>query len=174
MQIPVPTQHQMFVNARAVLYRPAEDGSEYLVQTRDRPGQRPCLEFPGGTVETYEPLLEALAREVREETGLRVVEIEGRDTRVVAEAPAVRDDVSPAQVECLRPFAAYQTTAGFNGMGLYFRCRAEGELLDRGDGSRDLRWVPGKTLRAWLAEDSSRFNAITAAVIMLLDQEGAL
>ena len=33
------------------------DGVEYVVQTRDRPGQRQSLEFPGGTVEVHESLL---------------------------------------------------------------------------------------------------------------------
>ena len=115
----------MFVNARAVLWREGVDGIEYLVQTRDRPGQPQCLEFPGGTVEAHESLIEALKREVREETGLEVVEIEGQ---------AVRHEGGASTVECVEPFAAYQTTEGLNGMGVYFRCRAEGELLEKGDG----------------------------------------
>ena len=62
-----------------------------------------------------------------------------------------------AIVECLRPFAAYQTTQGFNGMGVYFRCRVEGTLVERGDGSRDLRWVDAATLRQWIDDDPAQF-----------------
>jgi 8-oxo-dGTP pyrophosphatase MutT (NUDIX family) len=57
MTIEVPQHHQIFVNARAVLWREGTDGVEYVVQTRDRPGQRQSLEFPGGTVEVHESLL---------------------------------------------------------------------------------------------------------------------
>ena len=155
----------MFVNARAVLWREGADGIEYLVQTRDRPGQRQSLEFPGGTVETNESLLAALRREVREETGLEVVEIEGQ---------AVQHEGKSWTVECVEPFAAYQTTKGFNSVGVYFRCRAKGELLAEGDGSRDIRWMPAAELAAGFAENPNQFNAITAAVLRLMQRKGLI
>ena len=83
MTIEVPRAHQIFVNARAILWREGENGIEYVVQMRDRPGQRQSLEFPGGTVEAHESLLTALRREVREETGLEVEEIEGRGSKAL-------------------------------------------------------------------------------------------
>ena len=165
MAFEVQRIYQMFVNARAVLWREGASGVEYVVQTRDRPGQLQQLEFPGGTVEAHEPLHEALRREVREETGLEVVEIEGR---------AVQYDSSTYKVECVEPFAAYQTTEGMNSVGVYFRCRAEGELLAAGDGSRDIRWMPQAELSALFAEDPERFNAITAAVLRLMQEKGML
>ena len=40
MTIEVPRAHQIFVNARAILWREGKNGIEYVVQMRDRPGQR--------------------------------------------------------------------------------------------------------------------------------------
>ena len=165
MNVEVPEHHQMFVNARAVLWREGVDGIEYLVQTRDRPGQRRSLEFPGGTVETNEPLHEALRREVREETGLEVIEIEGK---------AVLHEGESRTVECVEPFAAYQMTNGFNSVGVYFRCRAEGELLTEGDGSRDIRWMSTAELSKCFAEDPNQFHEITAAVLSLMQRKGMI
>ena len=54
MTIEVPRAHQIFVNARAILWREGKNGIEYVVQVRDRPGQRQSLEFPGGTVKAHE------------------------------------------------------------------------------------------------------------------------
>ena len=66
----------MYVNSRAILERDGAEGVEVLLQIRDRPHEsRPRLELPGGQVEEFEPILEALVREVREETGLNVTEI---------------------------------------------------------------------------------------------------
>ena len=165
MTIEVPRAHQIFVNARAILWREGDNGIEYVVQVRNRPGQRQSLEFPGGTVEIHESLLTALRREVREETGLEVVEIEGR---------SVEHSGMESTVECLEPFAVYQTTRGFNGMGVYFRCRAEGILLAEGDGTRAIRWMPVAELAVRSSDDPDQFNAITAAVLNLKRQKELL
>ena len=165
MTIEVPRAHQIFVNARAILWREGKNGIEYVVQMRDRPGQRQSLEFPGGTVEAHESLLTALRREVREETGLEVEEIEGR---------AVKHSGMESTVECLEPFAVYQTTQGFNGMGVYFRCRAKGVLLTKGDGTRAIRWMPEAELAIRFADNPDQFNAMTAAVLNLMRQKKLL
>ena len=165
MTIEVPRAHQIFVNARAILWREGENGIEYVVQMRDHPGQRQSLEFLGGTVEVHESLLTALRREVREETGLEVEEIEGR---------AVKHSGMKSTVECLEPFAVYQTTEGFNGMGVYFRCRAKGVLLMEGDGTRGVRWMPEAELASRLADNPDQFNEMTAAVLNLMREKKLL
>lgn len=69
-------------------------------------------------------------------------------------------------VECLKPFCVYQTTQGpVDSIGFYFRCRAEGELLRRGDGSYGHRWVPVKVLAADVAAEPERFSWLTLAVL---------
>ena len=43
-------------------------------------------------------------------------------------------------------------------MGAYFRCRARGELLAKGDGSRAIRWMPALELAGRLADDPDQFR----------------
>lgn len=115
------------------------------------------MELPGGQVEPYESLVAALRREVKEETGLTVTEIEGLRTRM---------EVSHGEdaVEVIRPFAVYQTLSGpVDSMGVYFRCRAEGQLLTEGDGAKDARWVSVDRVREWLRSDGAAFTWVDRA-----------
>jgi 8-oxo-dGTP pyrophosphatase MutT (NUDIX family) len=151
----------VYVNARAVIERTASDGAiELLLQTRDKPGQRRQLELPGGQVEPFESLLDSLRREVREETGLHVVEIEGRDARVVASG-------EQAEVECVRPFAVYQTLAGpVDSMGVYFRCTAEGELRPQKGESVGGGWFAVDSIRLMIESDPEQFSWVDRAGLL--------
>ncbi len=133
------------VNVRAIIERESATGVEIVVQTRDKPHEGcQSLELPGGRVEPFESLAEALRREVQEETGLELTHIEGLDTRVQTAA-------QDSNVECLRPFAVYQTTRGpVDSMGVYFRCRAEGQPLAVGHDTQDVQWVPVQQVEEWL------------------------
>lgn len=125
----------IYVNARAIIERNVSGYNEVIVQYRTKKGQE-CYEFPGGQVEEYESLFVALKREVKEETGLDIIEATGEDDYVKT------DDNLPLQTECFKPYAVYQTIkGGFDSMGIYFKCRASGELLSVGDDSKDIKWV---------------------------------
>lgn len=155
----------MYVNSRAIIEREGEAGTEVLVQVRDRPGAGGVLELPGGTLEEYEPLLDGLSREVREETGLEVTEVLDDAGRLVW--TGVRPDGAPGAVfECLRPAFVYQTLRGpIDSIGFFFRCRAAGTLAARGDLASGHRWLPVAELRRLLVETPQTFNGLTQTAL---------
>jgi len=148
----------MHVNARAIIERQTLNGCEIVVQMRNKPHEGgKWIELPGGRVEEYESLIGALKREVREETGLDLIEIEGEDTRLETASP-------DTNVECLAPFAVYQTIRGpVDSMGVYFRCKAKGQLLVVGDDTESAQWVPVEKLRQWVATEPTMFSWIDRA-----------
>ncbi|MDD9267163.1 NUDIX hydrolase [Paenibacillus sp. GCM10023248] len=150
------------VNSRAIIERTVDGEAEIVVQTRNRSGEPQRIELPGGRIEPYESLIAALIREVKEETGLDVVEIEGEDTRIDTKG------IDPGfEVECMRPFAAYQTIRGsFDSVGVYFRCRAQGELLSSGDDTKNPRWIKVDKLRYMMNEDPLQFSNVDRAGIL--------
>lgn len=151
-----------FVNSRAIIERMLDGTIEIVVQTRNKPGEPQRIELPGGRIEQYESLVTALIREVKEETGLDVVEIEGEDTRI----DTVGIDPS-FEVECIKPFGAYQTINGpFDSVGVYFRCKVQGELLKSGDETKNPRWINIDDLRQLMNDDPHQFSSVDRAGVM--------
>jgi 8-oxo-dGTP diphosphatase len=152
---------RMHVNARAIIERETPNGREIIIQVRNKPHEGgKWIELPGGRVEEYESLIEAVRREVHEETGLDLIHIEGENTRVEAVS-------SETNVECLAPLAVYQTLRGpVDSMGVYYRCKAEGQLLAVGDDTEGARWVPVDMIRAWLESEPERFSWINRAGLL--------
>jgi 8-oxo-dGTP pyrophosphatase MutT (NUDIX family) len=131
---------------------------EILVQVRNKPyDDGKSIELPGGPVDDNEPFLGVLKREVREETGLELIQIEGLDTRIETKG-------IDTNVECLQPFAAYQTLSGpVDSMGIYFRCRAEGNLLKSGDDTERPHWMPVAEVARLLNNDPEQFSFVDRA-----------
>ena len=151
-----------FVNSRAIIERARNGTIEIVVQTRSKQTGPHRIELPGGRIDQYESLVKALIREVKEETGLDVVEIEGEDTRI----DTVGIDPN-FEVECIKPFGAYQTIKGpIDSVGVYFRCRAQGELLKSGDETKDPRWVALDELRRLMNDDPLQFSDVDRAGIL--------
>lgn len=153
---------QMYINARALIEREFPDHTALLLQRlqrRDEPGVPSRLETPGGCLEPYEGILAALRREIREETGLELVQILDDPARAVDEGP-------DGATECLRPYFVYQSLRGpVDSLGFYFRCRAEGALLERGHKSKDLHWMDVRELRRLLNGSPEQFNWVDRAAL---------
>lgn len=148
------------VNVRAIIERQGSSGVEIVLQVREKPWEgSTSIELPGGRVEEFEGLLSALRREVQEETGLKITLIEGEAGRLVAQT-------DETEVECMQPFAAYQTLRGaVDSFGVYFRCQAEGELIAAGDDARAARWVPVMEAAAWLVDNPDQFSWVDRAAL---------
>jgi 8-oxo-dGTP pyrophosphatase MutT (NUDIX family) len=151
----------MYVNARAIIERETDEGTMIVVQVRNKPYEGgKWLELPGGRVEEFESLISALRREVREETGLDVTSIEGLHTRFETGS-------TDANVECLVPFAVYQTIRGpVDSMGVYFLCRAEGQLLVTGDETENIQWTHVEQIARWAKDEPEKFDWVDRAGIL--------
>ncbi|WP_440118961.1 NUDIX hydrolase [Paenibacillus sp. QZ-Y1] len=135
--------------------------TEIVIQRRTKTDSSLKFELPGGRIEPFESLVHALVREVKEETGLTVYEIEGIEPRIdtVGNNPEF-------EVECLRPFTAYQTVKGpIDSVGYYFRCKANGDLLVAGDETLDIQWIDVKELHHLFIENPLDFSDVDRAGI---------
>lgn len=153
------------VNVRGLLIRRIKDDVELIIQLSKREGEPEVYELPGGRINEYEKITDALKREVIEETGLKVAAIQNEENAVIT---AAVENVSAFSVECIKPFAAYQTIEGpVDSFGLYFMCEVEGTPLSKGDDSADIHWASTEEIQRLVAEN--KFSGIDLpAVLMFL------
>ena len=125
-----------------------------FVQTRWKPESSPTylgvLEIPVGGIDGYEDVYTAVSREVKEETGLDVVEFLD-DTEKTGPMTNRAGDISQA----FKPFVCQQMLASNGGLpwvGFVFRCKVTGTALHETDESRELRWLTVDELELFLSE----------------------
>jgi len=156
----------IYVNARAIIERIIDGRTEVIVQfnTEDQ-----VYEFPGGKIEFCESFFDAVKREVKEETGLDVIEATGQDNHIII------DDDTDIAVECFKPWAVYQYVKGpFDSMGVLFKCKVTGEPLAAGDESSDIKWIGLDELQDMLDTKGCLFKASRAAAAFYLKEQNNL
>jgi 8-oxo-dGTP pyrophosphatase MutT (NUDIX family) len=143
------TPQAIYFNARAVIVKNENNESEVLIQRRAKLGEPEIYEFPGGCVESGESIIDALKREVLEETGLTVTKIYGIDNYSQCN-----------DIETMNPFSIYYKMNywtnskgdSYKSVGVHFKCETVGEPVKKGDGSDLIQWVSPKKLRELLDE----------------------
>ena len=153
----------IFVNARAIIERTVNGYKEVVVQWRDKHSEG-CYEFPGGRIEEFESFYDALKREVKEETGLDVVQATGQEERIEINDGWI--------IEGFKPYSFYQTLeGGVDSLGAHFICHAIGEMLLKGVGSKDIKWINLNELKELVSKDG-QFNCVdkVAALLYLKDR----
>lgn len=125
-----------------------------LLQKRSKSGaprEEGLLEIPAGKIRAFENIFDTLKREVKEETGLDIVEILGEDGSTVYQGNSYR-------VLNFTPFSCAQNLQGeYPIMVFVFICRAEGDLLASSDESRDYRWTPAGEIAGMLNSSPELF-----------------
>jgi 8-oxo-dGTP diphosphatase len=144
----------------AALVVPDRDAGMILLQRRDKAGEmvRGRFEVPSGRWRAGETAEEALRREVREETGLSIVELLGSPPAVVHADPE-----RPFQV--LDPAVVTVGVAGaYPALHLAFLCVAPGEPVARPGETADPGWYRLDEVREML-EEPSRFTGPTLGIL---------
>ena len=147
-----------------IIERERDGDVEVLVQTRWKPDRDPVysgtLEIPAGGIKAYEDIYEAAKREVREETGLRVVSFYP-DIRTQAYAP--REDDCFAFV----PFCCQQQLrGGVPRIGIVFVCRVADAEPRPGRGEvREVFWLKRSQLQELLAHQPEKVFTLQLPVL---------
>ena len=115
------------------------DGVKHiLIQERykdDAPLEEGLIEIPAGKIREFENIYDCLRREIKEETGLDVVEIEGEADSIILESNGYK-------VLSYEPFANSQNIEGtYPIMVQTFICKVKGDLAESTNETRFLRWV---------------------------------
>lgn len=140
--------------AGAIIEKTVNDRKYILIQDRNKGNETVetgMIEIPAGKVREYENIFDALRREVSEETGLKVVEIEGEEEKIVS------FDTGYETISYM-PFCSTQNLSGGYSIILQtFICHAEGELLKKTNETSNIRWALLSDLEAMLIAKPEKF-----------------
>ena len=141
----------------AIVEREKDGETEVLIQTRWRPhaewNYHNTIEIPAGVLDrNYEDVIDAVKREVKEETGLTVSEIIGMEK---SKTYSPNNDASYA----FRPFAcSQQLKGGLPWVGFAFICKVEdGETKHQEDETRNVRWIKKNELKTLFGQSPEKF-----------------
>lgn len=133
-----------------------------LIQERykdDAPLESGLIEIPAGKIREFENIFDCLRREIYEETGLEVVEIEGeKESSVIAQ--------NGYKVLNYIPFACSQNVGGeYPIMVQTFICKVKGEIIDQTNETKNVRWVSISMLKELLLHEETAFYPMHIATL---------
>jgi ADP-ribose pyrophosphatase len=131
------------------------NGMDYiLIQERCKAGggsENGLIEIPAGKIREFESIFDCLRREIREETGLEVTEIEGENDTVIIKS-------NNYKVINYMPFACAQNLEGsYPIMVQTFICKVEGKALEKTNETKNIRWISLKELKEMLDSRENEF-----------------
>ena len=136
----------------AIIERNVNGKDCILIQQRYKEGDTGRLyEIPAGKIREYEDIFQALRREIREETGLKIKEIKGEGDVTVSK-------VNGYTVTSFMPFCVSQNLCGgYSLIVQVFICKADGEPFEKSDESINIKWMSIERLERMIEEDESAF-----------------
>lgn len=141
-------------SAGGIIQRIIDGEKCILIQERfkdDLPLENGLIEIPGGKIREFENIFNCLRREVKEETGLDITEIEGEEDAIIIE----NHDYKTISYE---PFMCTQNTEGYYPVMIeIFLCKAKGDLLAFTNETKNLRWISLKDLNDLLLDRKNDF-----------------
>lgn len=129
-----------------IIEREKNNETEILIQTRWKPDKDPvysgCIEIPGGCIETYENIYETIKREVKEETGLKVIKI----------TPDIKSSIYKPRKDAAFAFLPFcceqQLKNGKPWIGFVFICQVENKIpVIQESENKDVRWINKNELK---------------------------
>lgn len=124
--------------AGGIIIKKIEGKEHILLQERwkpEAPQEHGLIEIPAGKIRAFECIFDTLKREIKEETGLNVVEILGETLSSVYEGNSYK-------VINFAPFSCSQNIEGtYPIMVFVFICYVEGDLLPFSNEAKNYKWV---------------------------------
>ena len=150
----------------AIIVRVKNGKKEILIQTRNKPDYDPkytgAFEIPAGRIRKYENIFDALKREVKEETGLKLKKIYNEPKAGIFR---VKEDETLAFTPfcCAQVIKAPQPYIGF-----YFICEViNEEARSHSKESLNQIWVSTEKLKKMINKNKNEFYVLHIAALKL-------
>ena len=132
-----------------------ESGIDYVLlqeRCKDNGGtDNGLIEIPAGKIREFENIFDCLKREIREETGLEVIEIIGENETVIIKSNGYK-------VINYMPFACSQNIQGsYPIMVQTFICKVQGQVIDKTNETKNIRWVSINEIKEMLVTNENGF-----------------